>query len=292
MHCSCDACMRAHSSPSIERRPRFSSLNRSWIWIPAFRMAFSSSLEFGYVVLGLFFPFPNSLSTWQVWQVRLRCLTAAGTNRRSHSPLPQGTHVEHSFRKARQLWTLSELPSPCGYFEKRRKHQQQGKSFSAPNRQSQSVLFILPAGSACDCHSHFVSWTCYSYMCLDIVEVFSRDILAIRTLCYLLFTLFSLSDKRHKSQMPRLLRILILSARPASLQTRCRTPLPLDHRSTIPLARATELLTCTVSGFLLQSLKHLAGMLWQSLAYIDDSVAKRFKNSNGCKETGRTRLFF
>ena len=30
-------------------------------------------------------------------------------------------HVEHSFRKARQLWTLSKLPSPCHYFEKRKK---------------------------------------------------------------------------------------------------------------------------------------------------------------------------
>ena len=45
-----------------------------------------------------------------------------------------GNHVKHSFRKARQLWTL-KLPSPCDYFEKRRK-EQQGKSFSAPNRQS------------------------------------------------------------------------------------------------------------------------------------------------------------
>ena len=35
-----------------------------------------------------FFPFPNSLSTWQV---RLRWLTAADTDRRSHSPLPPGT---------------------------------------------------------------------------------------------------------------------------------------------------------------------------------------------------------
>ena len=82
------ACMHAHNSSSIGRRPPIGSVTRSWIWIRALRMAFSSSLEFGYVVLGLFFPFPNSQSNWQV---RLRCLIAADTDRRSHSPLPPGT---------------------------------------------------------------------------------------------------------------------------------------------------------------------------------------------------------
>ena len=32
-------------------------------------------------------------------------------------------HVEHSFRKARQLWTLDKLLSPCNFFEKSRRHQ-------------------------------------------------------------------------------------------------------------------------------------------------------------------------
>ena len=50
------ACM--HSGPSIERPPQFGFLTRSSISIRAARMAFSSSLEFGYVVLGLFF-FPS-----------------------------------------------------------------------------------------------------------------------------------------------------------------------------------------------------------------------------------------
>ena len=72
------------------------SLTRSWIWIRALRMAFSSCLEFGYIALGLFFPFPNSLMTWQV---RLRCLTAADTNRRSHSPLLPGTMSSILFAK-------------------------------------------------------------------------------------------------------------------------------------------------------------------------------------------------
>ena len=58
--------------------------------------SFSSSLEFGYVVLGLFFPFSNSLLTWQV---RLRCLTAADTDHRSHSPLPLGTMSTILFAK-------------------------------------------------------------------------------------------------------------------------------------------------------------------------------------------------
>ena len=56
---SARACMHAHNSSPIGRRPPFGSVTRSWIWIRALRVAFSSSLEFGYVVLGLFFPFPN-----------------------------------------------------------------------------------------------------------------------------------------------------------------------------------------------------------------------------------------
>ena len=49
-------------------------------------------------------------SSWHQWSIPL---TTAPRN-----------HVEHSFCKARQLWTLSKLPSPCDYFEKRRKEHQ------------------------------------------------------------------------------------------------------------------------------------------------------------------------
>ena len=44
-----------HISLSIERWAQFGSLTRWWIWIRVSRMAFSFSLEFEYVVLGLFF---------------------------------------------------------------------------------------------------------------------------------------------------------------------------------------------------------------------------------------------
>ena len=66
------ACMHVHNSSSIERRPQFGSLTRSWIWIRALRMAFSSSFEFGYVVFGLFFPSPTRFRpdkyVYDVWQ--------------------------------------------------------------------------------------------------------------------------------------------------------------------------------------------------------------------------------
>ena len=80
-----------------------------------------------YVVLSLFFPSPTHFLpdkyAYGAWQLP--------------TPIVDLTHhcpqaVEHSFRKARQLWTLSKLP--CHYFEKRK--EQQGKSFSAPNWQS------------------------------------------------------------------------------------------------------------------------------------------------------------
>ena len=57
---------------------------------------FSSSLEIGYIVVGLFFPFPNSILTWQV---RLPCLTAADPYRRCHSPLPQERLSSNLFAK-------------------------------------------------------------------------------------------------------------------------------------------------------------------------------------------------
>ena len=52
-------------------------------------------------------------------------------------------HVEHSFRKARQLWTLSKLPSPCHYFEKRKKKTTRPKFFS-----TQSTVSPLQAPSS------------------------------------------------------------------------------------------------------------------------------------------------
>ena len=132
MHCAAahmHACM--HSSPFIERRPQSGSLIRSSISVRASRIAFSSSLEFGYVRLGLSFPSPT--------RFRPHRYAYNGGQRRHRSsishPLP-GKHVEHSFCKARQL------SSPCDYFEKRRQPQQQDDFFSAPNRQS--VRFILP----------------------------------------------------------------------------------------------------------------------------------------------------
>ena len=52
-------------------------------------------------------------------------------------------HVEHSIRKARQLWTLSKLPSPCHYFEKRKKKNNKAKVFQHPfDSQSASCSLI------------------------------------------------------------------------------------------------------------------------------------------------------
>ena len=65
---------------------------------------------------------------------------------RSSISLPRN-HVRYSFRRARQLWTLNHLLSPCDCFEKRRRHQRPNKSFSASNRQA--VHFILPIRSVC-----------------------------------------------------------------------------------------------------------------------------------------------
>ena len=73
------------------------------------RMAFSSFFEFGCIVVGLFFSFPNLLSTLQV---RLRCLTAADIDRRSHCPGTMSSilfakHVsfEHSKSHSRSVIT-------------------------------------------------------------------------------------------------------------------------------------------------------------------------------------------
>ena len=58
----------------------------------------------------------------------------------------------------------------------------------------QSLTFCQLNLLTCHSHSNFISWTGYSCICLDIVEVFSRDIPAITTLCCLLFSLSSLSQ--------------------------------------------------------------------------------------------------
>ena len=135
------ACMHAHNSSSISRRPPFSSVTRSWIWIHALRMAFSSSLEFGYVVLGLFFYFPNSQSNWQV---RLRCLIAADTDRRSHSPLPPG--IMSSILFAKRVSFEHSVSSPRPVITSRREEKNnKAKLFQHPiDSHSQSVRFILP----------------------------------------------------------------------------------------------------------------------------------------------------
>ena len=139
---SARARMHAHNSSSIGRRPPFGSETRSWIWIRALRMAFSSSLEFGYAVLGLFFPFPNSQSTWQV---RLRCLIAADTDRRSHSPLPPGTMSSILF--AKHVSFEHSVSSPRPVITSRREEKNKAKVFQHPidsHSQSASSCLISP----------------------------------------------------------------------------------------------------------------------------------------------------
>ena len=150
MHCSCSCalctCMHACTQQSsIGHRPQFGSVTRSWIWIRALRMAFSSSLEFGYVVLGLFFPFPNSQSTWQV---RLRCLIAADTDRRSHSPLPPGTmSLMSSILFAKHVSFEHSVSSPRPVITSRREEKNKAKVFQHPidsHSQSASSCLISP----------------------------------------------------------------------------------------------------------------------------------------------------
>ena len=139
--------MQAHNSSSIERRPQFGSLTRSWIWIRALRMAFSSSLELGYVVLGLFFPFPNSLSTWQV---RLRSLTVADNDRRSHLPLSPGTMSSILF--AKHVSFEHSVSSPPPVITPRREKNNNTKVFQHP---------IDSQSASCSLNSrHVLSCTC------------------------------------------------------------------------------------------------------------------------------------
>ena len=125
----------AHNSSLIGRRPQFGSVTRSWIWIRALRMAFSSSLEFGYVVLGLFFPFPNSQSTWQV---RQRCLIAADTDRRSHSTLPPGTMSSILF--AKHVSFEHSVSSPRPVITSRREKRTTRQTFFS----TQSTVIVSP----------------------------------------------------------------------------------------------------------------------------------------------------
>ena len=118
-------------------------------------MAFSSSLEFGYVVLGLFFPFPNSQSNWQV---RLRCLIAADTDRRSNSPLPPGTMS--SILLAKHVSFEHSVSSPRPVITSRREEKNnKAKVFQHPidsHSQSASSCLISPhfaAGASACCRS-------------------------------------------------------------------------------------------------------------------------------------------
>ena len=125
LYCSCSyACMHAQQSV-IERRPQSGSLTRSWICIRALRMTFCSTLEFGYVVLGLFFHSKFGFDLTSTPTI------ADSSRHRSSISLISAywNHVEHSFRGARPLWTLSRLPSPCDYFEQRRNINNKTKGF-------------------------------------------------------------------------------------------------------------------------------------------------------------------
>ena len=104
-------------------------------------MAFSSSLEFGYVVLGLFFPFPNSQSNWLV---RLRCLIAADTDRRSYSPLPPGTMSSILFAKHVSFEHSVSSPRPV-ITSRREEKNNKAKVFQHPiDSQSASSCLISP----------------------------------------------------------------------------------------------------------------------------------------------------
>ena len=154
MHCSSaaarSACMHAHNSSSIERRPQFGSFY-SFVNLDAC------------VEDGLFFFFG-------AWIRRIRpifSLPQLAFDLTSTPTIPDScrqrssisltavprNHFEHSFRKARQLWTLSKLPSPCHYFEKRKKTTTRPKFFS-----TQSTVSPLHApSSAGTCCLHVLS---------------------------------------------------------------------------------------------------------------------------------------
>ena len=215
MHCSSaaarSACMHAHNSSSIERRPPFGSLTRSWIWILALRMAFSSSLELGYVVLGLFFPFPNSLSTWQV---RLRSLTVADNDRRSHLPLSPGTMSSILFAKPVSFEHSVSSLRPVITSRREKKDNNKAKVFQHPidsqsascSLSSRHVLSARVVGARPRC-SEFLSNRKYryrSYTQTDDTHCWPWDRLNFRALKLgvvemnawsHLFSIFTLTDK-------------------------------------------------------------------------------------------------
>ena len=132
MHCSCVWCMHACTQQFVDRSSASVRLSDSFVNL-------DSCVEDGFFFffgvwirrMGPLFSLP------QLAFALTSAPTMPGSSRHRSSislTIAPRNHVEHSFRKARQLRTLSELPSPCDYFEKRRK--EQGKSFSAPNRQS------------------------------------------------------------------------------------------------------------------------------------------------------------
>ena len=98
-------------------------------------MAFSFFFRVWKRRIGPIFSLPNLLSTSQV---RLQYLTAADTNRRSHSPLPPGTTSSILF--AKHVSFEHSVSSPCLVITSRREENinNKAKVFSAPNRQSYS----------------------------------------------------------------------------------------------------------------------------------------------------------
>ena len=139
---SARACMHAHNSSSIDRRPQFGSLTRSWIWIRALRMDFSSSLEFGYVLLGLFFSLPQLAIDLKSTPTMLDSSRHRSSISLTTAP---GNHVKHSFRKAFSFEHSVSYPRPV--ITSRREEQNKAKVFQHPfdsHSQSASSCLISP----------------------------------------------------------------------------------------------------------------------------------------------------
>ena len=104
---------------------------------------FSSSLELGYVVLGLFFSLPQlAFDLTSTPTIPDSCRQRSSI---SLTAVPRN-HVEHVSFEHSVSFPRAVITS------RREKKQQQGQSFSAPNRQS--VRFMLPhqpARAVCTC---------------------------------------------------------------------------------------------------------------------------------------------
>ena len=97
--------------------------------------------------IGPIFPFPNSQSTWQV---RLRCLIAADTDRRSYSPLPPGTMSSILFTKHVSFEHSVSSPRPA-ITSRREEKNNKAKVFQHPiDSHSQSA-------SSCPISPHFAA---------------------------------------------------------------------------------------------------------------------------------------